>query len=67
MAITHFVTQFIHVLRHPRVKNRKQKKIFRENCLENVVSDLWTKNVYVSTKVLLEKGQNLKTTKNLKP
>ena len=24
LAVTHFVTQFTHVSRHPRVKNRKQ-------------------------------------------
>ena len=38
------------------------KKNFRENCFENVVSNLWEKKVYVSTKVLLEKS--LKTKNN---
>ena len=43
---------------------QKTKNIFRENCFENVVSDLWKKKVYVSTKLLLEKIQKLKTTEN---
>ena len=42
MAVTHFVTQFTHVLKHPRFLNRK-KKLFKENCFENVVLDLWDK------------------------
>ena len=46
-----------------RVENKK--KMFREKCFENVVSDLWKKNVLVSTKVLLEKNLKIKkTTKN---
>ena len=40
LADTHFVTQCTHVSRHPRVKIRKQKQFFKENCFENVVSDL---------------------------
>ena len=46
MALTHFVTQFTHVSRHFRVYSRKQnkEKWFRENCFENVVSDLYKKN-----------------------
>ena len=55
-----FVTHFTHVSRHPRVKNRQQKEIFRKNCFENVVSDSWKKNVFVSTKVLLEKSSKTK-------
>ena len=39
MAVMHFVTQFTHVSRHFGVF-RKQKKIFRENCFENLFSDL---------------------------
>ena len=45
-----------------RIENKKL--IFRENCFENVVSDVWKKNVFVSTNGLLEKVQKLKTTKN---
>ena len=56
----HFVTQFTYVCKHPRVKNRKQKKMFRENCYENLVADLWGKNVFVSTKVLLGKSSKTK-------
>ena len=40
MAVTHFVTQFTYVSRHVGVYCRKQKKLFRENWFENVVSDL---------------------------
>ena len=36
--------------------------MFRDNCHENVVSDLIKKMVYVSTKLLLEKS--VKTVKN---
>ena len=60
LAVTHFVTQFTHVFRHPRVKSRKQKKFFRENCFDNVVSDLWKRKKIVSTKVLLEKSSKTK-------
>ena len=45
LAVKHFVTQFTHVLRHPRVKNRKQKKLTVEN-VENVVSDLCRQNFF---------------------
>ena len=56
MAITNFVTQFTHVSRHFDVDCRKKnKKLFRENCIENGVSDLKKKIAYVSTKLLLEK------------
>ena len=44
MAVTNFVTQFTHVSRNFEIYSRKQKNIFRDNCLENVVSDL-KKNV----------------------
>ena len=61
LAVTHFLTQFTHVSRHPIVKNRsKQKKFFRENCFENVVSNVWGKKVDASTKVLLEKSKKNK-------
>ena len=38
MAVTHFVRHFTHVSRHFGVHCRKQKKLFRKNCFENVVS-----------------------------
>ena len=61
-----FVTQFTHVSRHPRFKNTKQtNKIFRENCFEIVVSDLWKKIKYAHESAL-KKIQKLKTTKNWK-
>ena len=43
LAFMHFVRQFTHVSRHFRVFSRKQKKLFRENCFENLVSDLTEK------------------------
>ena len=49
---------FLNIL---ELRIRKNKKKIRENCLENVVSDLLEENVHVSTKVLLEKS--LKTNK----
>ena len=60
MAVTHFLTQFTHVSRHFGAYSRKQTKLFRENCFENVVSD------YVSTKLILETSRTTKkiTTKN---
>ena len=47
MAVTQFVTQFAHVFRHLRVKNKKREKNLRDICLENVVSDLWEKSLCV--------------------
>ena len=40
MAVTHFVTQFTHVSRNFEVYSRKRKKLLRENCFANMVSDL---------------------------
>ena len=40
MAVTHFVTNSTHVFRHFGVYCRKQKKLLRENCFENVVSEV---------------------------
>ena len=59
MAVTHFVTQF-------GVHSRKLKKIFRENCLENVVSDLKEKWPTCPKKLLLEKSAKNKKIKNAK-
>ena len=39
-----FVTQFTQVFRQFGVNCRKQKKKFRENCFENMVSNLPKKN-----------------------
>ena len=45
-----------------RIEN---KKYFRENCFENVVSDLWKKkSLYVHKSDFRRKVQKLKTTKN---
>ena len=38
LAVTHFVTHFTHVSRQFEFLSRKQNKLFRENCFENVVS-----------------------------
>ena len=62
IAVTHFVTQFTHVSRLFGVNSIKQRKIFRENCFENVVSDL-QKISYVSAKLLLEKSAKTKRKK----
>ena len=64
MAVTHFVTQLIHISRQFRVYSRKQKKSglgklfwkYGLRCIEKIA--------YVSTKLILEKVQ--KTGKNLK-
>ena len=45
---------------------KTNKKCFGENCFENVVSDLWEKKVYVSTKVILEKSSKTKNNYKLK-
>ena len=36
-----FVTQFTHVLDILDLRVEEEEKMFRENCNENVVSDLW--------------------------
>ena len=43
-AVTHFVTQFTHVFKILEFIVENKKILFRENCFENVVSDL-KKNV----------------------
>ena len=40
MAVTHFVMHFTHDSRHFGVYCRKQKKLLRENCFKNVVSEV---------------------------
>ena len=62
MAVTHFVTQFTHVSRHPRVYNRKLKKN-RENCFENVVSDLWNNSLCGHKSAFRKKVKNLEQLK----
>ena len=52
MAVTDFVTQFTYVSKRPRLKNREQKKVFRENCFENVVSGLLHNDLFVQKKYL---------------
>ena len=39
-AVMHFVTPFTNVSRHPQVSGRKHKKMFRENCFENMISEI---------------------------
>ena len=52
-SATHFVTQFTHVSKQFGVYRRKQEeKKIRENCFENVVSDL-KKNVLCVHKTTL--------------
>ena len=41
----------------------ENKKLIRENCFENVVSDLTKKVAYVFTKQLFKKAQKLKKNK----
>ena len=63
MAVMHFVTQFTHVSIHFGVYSRKQQILFRENCFENVVSNL-KKNVLCVHKTTFRKSA--KTKKNRK-
>ena len=58
MAVTHFVTQFAHVFRHLRVKNRKREKNLRDICFEKVVSDLWEKSLCVRKSDFIKKFKN---------
>ena len=60
MAVTHFVTHFTHVSRHFGGYCRKKTKILRENCFENVVSEINGKWFKKSTKLLLERVQRIK-------
>ena len=47
----HFVAQFTHVLRHPRVKSKKQnKKSFGKTVLK-MWSQIYMKKAYVSAKL----------------
>ena len=62
-AVTHFVTQFTHVSKYFGVYSRKLKKIFRENCFENLVSDL-KKNVLCPQNYFKKKVYKLKTKKH---
>ena len=55
MAVMHFVTHFTHVSRHFGVYCKK--KLFMENCFENVVSDV---NKKWPAKLLLEKSAKTK-------
>ena len=43
LAVTHFVTQFTHILRHFIVQYKKQNKFFWENCFGNMVSEIHKK------------------------
>ena len=60
MAVTHFVTQVTHVSRHFGVYHRKHKKLSRENCFENVVSDLTKKYPMCPQNYFQKKKQKLK-------
>ena len=64
MAVTHFVTQFTHVSRHPRVKNRKQKKIWKT--VLKMWSQICGKKFFVSTKKSFRKKFKNKKLKIIK-
>ena len=66
MAVTHFVTHFTHVSRHFGVKCRKQKKMFREKCFENVVSYVNKKLLKSPQNYFYKKVQGLQKNKNKK-
>ena len=55
MAVTYFVTQFIHVFEILEFTLVNKQKMFRENAFENVVSDLKKEIAYVSTKICFRK------------
>ena len=63
--------QFRHVSRHPRVLSKKTKeKMFRDNCLENMVSDLWKNCLCVQKTTFRKKCENKQkkwTNKRWKP
>ena len=64
MAVTHFVPHFTHVSRHFGVYCRKQKKLVRENCFENVVSEVnkkWFKSPQNYFKKKVRKLKKIKT------
>ena len=66
MATTHFVTRFTHVSRHFWVYCREQKKVFRENCFANVVSDLKKNGLCVHKTTFRKKGAKTKKNKTKK-
>ena len=66
MAVTHFVTQIMHVSRHFGVYSRKQKKLFRENGFENVVSDLKENSLCVQKTTFRKKWKKFKKNFNAK-
>ena len=43
-SVTHFVTQFTHVLHILECRIENKIYIFRENCFENVVPEIYKKN-----------------------
>ena len=63
MAVTHFVTQFTHVFKHPKVWRSKLNK----KCLTKTGLKIWSqsceKSAYLSTKLILEKNVKKKNTK----
>ena len=58
MAVTHFVTQFTHVVRHLEFRVENKKKLFRENCFENVVSDVKKNGLCVHKTTFRKKCKN---------
>ena len=64
----HFVKHFTHVSRHFRVycRKQKQKKVFRENCFEKVVSDVNKKWFKSPQNYFQKKVQKLKKIKKQK-
>ena len=63
MEVTQFVTQLTHVLRHLRVL--RQKKKFRNNCFDNVISDLWKSDILVNKTTLNTKKNPSKRQQSL--
>ena len=57
-VVTHFVTQFTHVPKHFGVYGRKPKKIVRENCFKNQVSDLKKNVLCVNNTTFRKKCKN---------
>ena len=59
MAVTHFVTHFTHVSRHSGIYCRKQqKKLFRENCFKNEVSNVNKNGLKVNRTTFRKKCKN---------
>ena len=67
MAVTHFVTQFIHVSRHFGVYISKEKIIVKKKLSWKCGLRFNQKIAYMSAKLLLDKSIKTKTNNNKKP